>query len=98
MVHKTPESGNKLDTRWIRPGVVVAKEGESSYQIEIKPGHTIGAHGGALKFYTPDKHTESFIKMFYHRRTPTDPEGAPDEFILEKILGHEEVGVEYFFV
>ena len=35
--------------------------------------------------------------MFYHRRTPTDPEGAPDEFILEKILGHEEVGGRVFF-
>ena len=46
---RPPDSGNKLDTRWIGPGVVVAKEVESSYQIEIKPGHTMGAHGGALK-------------------------------------------------
>ena len=61
MVHKTPDSGNKLDTRWIGPGVVVAREGEGSYQVEIKPGHTMGAHGGTLKLYTLDKHTESPI-------------------------------------
>ena len=57
----------------------------------------MGAHGGALKLYTPDEYSESPIKLFYHRRTPTDPEGAPDEFILENILGHEEVGGRVFF-
>ena len=57
-----PGSGNKLDTRWIGPGVVVAKEGESSYQIEIKPGHTMGAQGGALKLYTPDKQTKAPLR------------------------------------
>ena len=57
----------------------------------------MGAHGGALKLYTPDKHTERPIKLYYHRRTPEDPEGAPDECILEKILGHVEVGGRVFF-
>ena len=57
----------------------------------------MGAHGGALKLYTPDKHTESPIKLFYHCRTPGDPEGAPDEWILDKILGHVEVAGRLFF-
>ena len=35
VVHNTPDSGNKLDTRWIGPGGVVAREGEGSYQVEI---------------------------------------------------------------
>ena len=89
---RPPDSGNKLDTRWIVSGLVIAKEGESSYQIEIKPGHTMGAHGGALKLYTPDKHTESPIKMFYHRRTPLDPEGPPDEFFLKRFWGMRRWG------
>ena len=57
----------------------------------------MGAHRGALKAYTPDVFSESPIQLFYHRRTPGDPEGAPDEFILEKVLGHEEIGGKMFF-
>jgi len=35
---RPPDSGNKLDSRWIGPGRVTAREGEHSYVIEIKPG------------------------------------------------------------
>ena len=28
------------------------------------------------------------MKLYHHRRTVSDPEWAPDDFILEKILGH----------
>ena len=50
----------------------------------------MGAHRGSLKPYVKDVFTEIPIKLYYHRRTVTDPEGAPDEYILETILGHEE--------
>ena len=75
---------------------MVAREGENSYQIEVKPGFLMGAHRGALKAYTPDKFSDNPIQLFYHRRTPADPEGAPDDFILEEVLGHEEIGGEMF--
>ena len=70
--------------------MIVAREGESSYQIKVKPGHIMGAHRGALKMCTPENFSEEPIKLFYHRRTSADPEGAPDECILETILVHEE--------
>ena len=57
----------------------------------------MGAHRGALKAYTPDKFSDNPIQLFYHRRTPADLEGAPDEFILEEVLGHEEIGGKMFF-
>ena len=57
----------------------------------------MGALRGALKAYTPDKFSDNPIQLFYHRRTQADPEGAPDEFILEKVLGHEEIVGKMFF-
>ena len=94
---RPPDSGNKLDTRWIGLGVVVAREGEGSYQVEIKPGHTIGAQGGALKLYTPDKHTESPIKLYYHRRTPGTPRGRPTNGVEKRFWGMGRWGVGYSF-
>ena len=46
---RPPKSGDKLDSRWIGPGTVVAREGESSYEIEIKPGVTMKAPRTFLK-------------------------------------------------
>ena len=50
------------------------------------------AHRSSLKAYTPKNFSNNPIQLFYHRRTPADPEGAPNEFILEEVLGHEEIG------
>ena len=57
----------------------------------------MGAHRGSLKPYVKDVFAENPIKLYYHRRTVTDPEGAPDEYTLEKILGHEERDGRLFF-
>ena len=37
-------SGEKLDSRWIGPGLVKGREGERSYIIEIKSGIEIKSH------------------------------------------------------
>ena len=57
----------------------------------------MGAHRGALKEYTPDKFSDNPIQHFHHIMTPADPEGAPNEFILEEVLGHEEIWGRMFF-
>ena len=37
--YRRPErSGHKLDTRWLGKALVMARESESSYMIEIRPG------------------------------------------------------------
>ena len=43
---KPPYSGDKLESRWIGPGVVTAREGEHFYFVEIEPGCEIKAHRG----------------------------------------------------
>ena len=85
---RPPDSGDKLESRWIGPGVITAREGEHSYLVEIKPGFEIRAHRGALKLFVPDKFSSEPVKLFFHRRTAADFEGAPDEWVVEKILGH----------
>ena len=97
MVSALTDSGDKLASRWIGPEKVVDREGKNSYQIEVKPGFLMGAHRVALKAYTLDKFSDIPIHLFYHRRTPADPEGSPDEFILEEVLGHEEIWGKIFF-
>ena len=44
---RPPDSGDKLASRWIGPAKVVAREGENSYKIEVKPGYFL-VRTGAL--------------------------------------------------
>ena len=71
--------------------------GVDSYQIEVKPGKIMGSPRSILKSYSPDEFSENPIGLFYHRRTPVDPEGAPDEYILEANLVHEEKDGKMYF-
>ena len=40
---RPPDAGNKLETRWIGPAQIIAREGEYSYQVKVKPGHSVKA-------------------------------------------------------
>ena len=53
--YRRPErSGNKMDTRWIGPGLVLRREGEHSYVLEIKPEVEMSVHVSYLKPYKED--------------------------------------------
>ena len=84
------KAGNKLDTKWIGPGLIVAREGERSYVVEIKPGHQVKAPRHSLKEYTVDSFGGSPLPLFFHKRTEVDPDAAPDEWITEEIQAHRK--------
>ena len=43
--YRRPErSGNKLDSRWLGPAIVLDREGESSYLFQLGEGTKIDAH------------------------------------------------------
>ena len=95
--YRPPRHSDKLSSKWLGPAKVVAREGADSYQIEVKPGKVIASPRNFLKAYTQDKFSETPMELFFHRRTPVDLEGAPDEYVLEKILGHKEVDGKMYF-
>eukprot|EP00667_Euglena_gracilis_P030272 EG_transcript_41574 len=85
---RPPNAGDKLDSKWLGPGVVVAREGESSYVVEIKPGHRLKAPRRSLKVYVDDIFGGEPLPLYYHKRTVRDPDAEPDEWITEEILSH----------
>ena len=95
---RPPDAGNKLDTKWIGPVPIVAREGEFSYVVETKPGHRVGALRKALKLHVPDVFGGDPVPLFHHQRTVPDPDAEPDEWRVEKILGHRKTaaGVEEY--
>ena len=97
--YKRPEnSGEKLDSRWVGPGVVKAREGERSYLIEIKPGMTMKAHRSFLKNYYEPQVAGRGVPLFYFKRTEAEEEAMPDEWEAEAILAHRKKGGEWEFL
>jgi hypothetical protein len=95
---RPPDSGTKLDSRWLGPCKVIAREGVHSYLIETKPGHIMKAHRKALKLYVEDPTAEEPIPLFFHRRTVPEAEGAPDTWLVDKIIDHKLVKGKMFFL
>ena len=61
--YRRPEkSGHKLDTRWLRKAMVTARESESSYVIEIRPGSNMKVHASFLKPWVRKK----LLEIPYH--------------------------------
>ena len=88
--YKRPEkSGNKLDTRWIGPCKVTGRRGTNSYEVRVKENLVMDINAGDLKRYVPDRFNGDPVRLFYHRRTVTDFDAAPDEGKVDRILGHK---------
>ena len=88
MVSKATKIGDKLDSRWIGPGTVVAREGEKSYEIEIKPGVTVKAPRSFLKLYVETKWNGQPTPLYFHKRTEPEIDALPDEWETEAVLTH----------
>jgi hypothetical protein len=97
LVPETQEFREKLDSRWIGPGLVKAR-GARSYLIELKPGVEIKAHRSFLKEFVEDKFNGEPIHLFYHQRTEIDRGGEVDEWEVDKILEHKTVNGKVKFL
>ena len=97
--YRRPEnSGEKLDSRWIGPGLVRAREGDKSYVIEIKPGLEMKAHRSFLKLYNEPKISGKGVPLYYYRRTEKIEDSMPDEWEVEKILRHRKINGKWEFL
>ena len=82
-------SGTKLDTRWLGPMVVLAREGESTYTISTAlGGDSMVAHRTFLKLYVEDECNERPIPMHFHKRTVKFSEEHPGKLMVKRIIDH----------
>ena len=73
--YRRPEnSGHKLDSRWLGPALIIGREGEHSYIIQVKPEVQMKAHQNLLKKYVNEKVFGQALPLFYPKRTVIDPE------------------------
>ena len=88
--YRRPEgTAGPLDSRWLGPVKIVARVGEPSYEIEVKPGLIVGAPRAFLKPYVKEIWNGDPIPLHYHRRTILDEDVLPEEYIVDKIIGHK---------
>lgn len=92
-------SGDKLDSRWLGPALILERTGESSYVIRVNEDKTMAAHVSFLRPYIEDEFSGKSTPLYFHQRTVPDPDAAPDEWNVEKILRWEmRNGVPHFLV
>ena len=99
MWYKRPEnSGQKLDTRWIGPGIIKAREGDRSYVVGIKPGFEMKAHRSFLKLYQEPKIEGNGVPLYFFKRTEKTEDAMPDEWEVEKRVGHRKMDGKWEFL
>ena len=85
--YRRPEgSGDKLDSRWLGPALVLCRVAENSYEIQITEDRTIRAHTSFMKPYVTDAFVGQPKPLFFHQRTVPDPDATPDEWNVHRIL------------
>ena len=96
--YRRPEgSGEKLDTRWIGPCLVLRKVSRLGYEIQVTDQVIMSANAQYLKPYQEDTFGGTPLPLYHHRRTVPDPEAQPDEWEVETVVNHEWRGHIPFF-
>ena len=97
--YRRPEgSGGKMDSRWLGPAEVLARNGENSYEIRTGQNTKITAQASYLKKYWPDTQNEECKPMFYHKRTVQIPEEETTQPQVKRILGRRIIDGEHEFL
>jgi hypothetical protein len=97
--YKRPEgSGDKMDSRWLGPALVKAREGADSYRVEVKPGFEISAPRKFLKAYREEFAGRKQFPLYYFQRTESDVEASPEEWEVEFVVKHRVVAGKIEFL
>ena len=87
MVQARKKAGtDKLSPEWKGPAVVVAREGLSSYVVELKPGSRQSAHRSQLKAHIEDTYSTKPYPLYYHHGKAPEVAIGPDEYEAEAVL------------
>ena len=88
-----------MDSRWLGPCEVQAREGEHSYALRTGQNKRVKSHRTYMKEHGVD--TQGDAKpMFWHKRTVPLGKEAPADCRVGKMLGHQvdDDGVHIFLV
>lgn len=84
-----PNTGDKLDGRWIGPAKILRRTGVRSYDIQVKPDYIMSAPLVFLKPFITDTYSGVPTHLFYHTRTPISVPIQEDENVVKKIHKHK---------
>ncbi len=88
---RPPNTGDKLDSRWLGPAEVVERKSKRGYAIRVKPGFVMDAPLAFLKKYVPDVYSGQGVLMHFHKRTTQETPLAPVEYVVDRIVGHKQL-------
>ena len=81
---------DKLEPRWKGPAVVLAREGQNSYVVQLKPGAHHKAHRSQLKHHVEDTYHGQPVPLYYFSGRAPELEAATDEWRTKEIRGHRK--------
>ena len=81
-------SAEKLRSWWIGPCVVTDRFGESSHEVEVKPGFRVSFHRSKMKPHFEDEFSDERLELHHFSPLSEDFDSTPDEWEVDKILRH----------
>ena len=79
---------DKLLSWWIGPCPVLARQGEDSYVVEVKPGREQAIHASHMKVFREDEYSGRPTQLHFTKPTEEDMEVELDEWEVEAVLDH----------
>ena len=76
---RPPNSGGKLDTRWLGPARITKRTGEHTYEIRVSEGYTMDAHETFLKPHFLDSAWGEAMPKYFHQRTTINRKTVPPQ-------------------
>jgi hypothetical protein len=70
---RPPNTGGKLDTRWLGPCKVVRRTGEHSYLVQTAPNYRTAVHATYMKPYVKDVMLGKQTELYLHKKASVAP-------------------------
>ena len=87
---RTSPQTSKLDSFWMGPAKILARLGESSYNVQVKPTQAVEEHASHLKPYVGDDCTGQPTQLYHFLPSYQPVEVVPGEWNVDVILRHRK--------
>ena len=83
-------TGHKLNMAWLGPAKVLARIGNSTYRVQIKPGRTQEVHLDQIKPHVADSITGRSYDLYHHQGGQEVLGVEPTEWEVKEVLRHRK--------